>query len=205
MPALTTLIVGDGDLSYAAYLACGKQMPTLTCSVFEADEDALLAVYPTAADHLESLRSNPNVEVSECHNPVGFRGTEESFKVEGARSYICKREKEDNTNYEPTGTGQLEPPHFTFNLSFFASDLWVSFEQDFLEAVENVGESEATCISLTLVEADYVDSVTGKKARKYRVEITANERTALPRAKAVQLLEQVKDCAVAIEGGERRG
>lgn len=63
MPALTTLIVGDGDLSYAAYLACGKQMPTLTCSVFEADEDALLAVYPTAADHLESLRSNPNVEV----------------------------------------------------------------------------------------------------------------------------------------------
>ncbi|GMH88582.1 hypothetical protein TrST_g11205 [Triparma strigata] len=302
------LIVGDGDLSFSLNFARGMQM-RLICTVFEDDEASLVAVYPTAAENLQSLRElHPRVDVifgvdatkiplrlnadivfdriifnfpqtvpserkhrkvqyqrellenffracsspavltemgivqvallagqggmdiegsykrprdadswkivenaarvgfivmdaplfSACHNPVGFRGTEESFKLEGSRYYECRQAG-------GVGMPQLEPPRFAFVLSFWADDGWLSSEGKFLESVAALGEEEKIDIRLTLAEGDYIDPATGKRARKYKIDMCAGSRTALSRAKAVGLLERVKDHAVAIEGGERRG
>ena len=57
------LIVGDGDLSFSLNFARGMQM-RLICTVFEDDETSLVAVYPTAAENLQSLRElHPRVDV----------------------------------------------------------------------------------------------------------------------------------------------
>ena len=57
------LIVGDGDLSFSLNFARGMQM-RLICTVFEDDEASLVAVYPTAAENLQSLRElHPRVDV----------------------------------------------------------------------------------------------------------------------------------------------
>lgn len=133
------------------------------------------------------------------HNPVGYRGTGEPFSVSGARAYECERAGGGGTR------PQLEPPHFHFDLSFFAGATWAGNEGKFFKAVRAIAHESATEIDAALTDSDYVDPGTNRATRKYHVHIRAMERTALERTAAVSILEAIKDAAAAIEGGERRG
>jgi len=62
-PSHAILLVGEGDVSFAASLATHHRCTNLTATVFEKDHAALLAKYPHAGANLAALESQPGCRI----------------------------------------------------------------------------------------------------------------------------------------------
>ncbi len=158
------------------------------------------------------------------YKAVGFRGNDEGFKLNNSRVYILERACYTVPCFFPSGGSdiknrgaacgelpsaiQLEPPHYTFDISFWDISTIHATKKDeaFSEFAKEIAARHGVNLVVMLREekggesCSYIDPSSGRRTRNYKLELTAQARTALSRRAATALTDAIyAEATVAIQ------
>lgn len=105
------LLIGEGDLSFAASIIKHHGCINVTATVLDKDHDELVAKYPSVDDNIAIINSEAPLRL-----PKTTPGTETpSIRADGTESTVEPAPEEDNSDDDYDETGARKPPRIPKN------------------------------------------------------------------------------------------